>query len=485
MLTTRKVTLYPLGDKEERSRVYRYIQNGQKIQAYMMNKCISALYCAIAQGQNFKDEEYKEMKKLYSRVPSSSKGSAYDFDMSLYPKGLPIAGNVPRTCEAKLVKAMKDGLMYGKVSLPTFKDTMPMQVHNYFVNALEFNEKGNTGFYTNYSSAGELTEKIYEEDKCVFLKFANKIELVVKFGNPYRSRELRNVFERILLGEYKVCDSSIGVDKKDSKKIILYLVVDMPSNKGNQLDEGTVLGVDISNACPCVCALNNSLNSESFGNYEDFARVRKQMQAQRSSIQSHLKDAKGGHGRKKKLAHLDKLTLNERNFAHTYNHTISKRIVDYAVKSKAKYINLEDLTGVKDDKDRNVDIRNWSYYELQSMIEYKALREGITVRKVANKTYDPDVIKELKDKIELKNGKYVYKKTEENVPFLTMDMVCSWCNNKGEISESKMFVCSNPSCRIHKKYPDGISAQINKARNLSLSELFVNKEKKKKKNEEE
>ena len=484
MITTRKVTLYPLGDKEERSRVYRYIQNGQKIQAHMMNKCISALYCAITQGLSFKDEEYKEIRRLHSRVPSSSKGSAYDFDMSLYPTGMETAGNVPRICEAKLVKAMKEGLMYGKVSLPTFRDTIPMYVTKRNIGVLGSDKKITTGFYTNYSTSGELAERIYEDDKCVFLKFANKIEFVVKFGNPYRSRELRNVFERIFSGEYKVCDSTIGIDKNDSKKIILYLVVDMPITKENKLNDDIVLGVDISSACPCVCALNNYSYSESFGNYEDFIRVRKQMQAQRSSIQSHLKDTKGGHGRKKKLAHLDKLTLNERNFAHTYNHTVSKRIVDFAVKSKAKYINLEDLSGIKDDKDRNVDIRNWSYYELQSMIEYKALREGITVRKVANKVYDPDLIKELKDDIEIKNGKYVYKETGESVPFSTMDIICSCCNNIGEINESKMFICSNPACKIHKKYPDGISAQINKARNLALSELFVNKEKEKKKKEE-
>ncbi|HBE9444494.1 TPA: transposase, partial [Clostridioides difficile] len=48
-------------------------------------------------------------------------------------------------------------------------------------------------------------------------------------------------------------------------------------------------------------------------------------------------------------------------------------------KNKCEYINLEKLT--KDGFD-NIILRNWSYFDLQRMIEYKAKREGITVRYV-------------------------------------------------------------------------------------------------------
>ena len=58
---------------------------------------------------------------------------------------------------------------------------------------------------------------------------------------------------------------------------------------------------------------------------------------------------------------------------------ISKRIVEFAKKYKCQYINMEKLT--KDGFNDSI-LRNWSYYELQSMVEYKADRVGIKVRHI-------------------------------------------------------------------------------------------------------
>ena len=76
---------------------------------------------------------------------------------------------------------------------------------------------------------------------------------------------------------------------------------------------------------------------------------------------------------------MDNFKSYERNFVKTYNHMVSKEIIKFAIKNKCKYINLEELTkdGFKDTV-----LRNWSYYELQNQIEYKAKRVGITVRYV-------------------------------------------------------------------------------------------------------
>ena len=43
MVITRKVTLYPQGDKQEVDRVYKYIRNSMETYPLMMNQCISAL----------------------------------------------------------------------------------------------------------------------------------------------------------------------------------------------------------------------------------------------------------------------------------------------------------------------------------------------------------------------------------------------------------------------------------------------------------
>lgn len=58
---------------------------------------------------------------------------------------------------------------------------------------------------------------------------------------------------------------------------------------------------------------------------------------------------------------------------------VSSRIIKFALKHNAKYINLECLKGYNINKKI---LRNWSYYELQQMITYKANKYGIIVRKI-------------------------------------------------------------------------------------------------------
>ena len=147
-----------------------------------------------------------------------------------------------------------------------------------------------------------------------------------------------------------------------------------------ELDENTVVGVDLGIAIPAVCGLNNNdYIRQSIGSKDDFLRVRTQLQSQRRRLQKSLSTTSGGHGRKKKLKPLERLSDRERNFVKTYNHYVSKNVVDFAVKNKAKYINIEDLSGFDSSK---FILRNWSFYELQQFITYKASKYGIEVRKI-------------------------------------------------------------------------------------------------------
>ncbi len=58
---------------------------------------------------------------------------------------------------------------------------------------------------------------------------------------------------------------------------------------------------------------------------------------------------------------------------------VSKNVVEFAVKHKAKYINIEDLEGYDSN---GFILRNWSYFKLEEYIIYKARLHGIEVRKV-------------------------------------------------------------------------------------------------------
>jgi IS605 OrfB family transposase len=209
--------------------------------------------------------------------------------------------------------------------------------------------------------------------------WVNHIKFKVNFGkgkNVKKSYELRSVFKKILVDKtYSVRDSSITIE---DNKIILNLSLRIPKNI-IELDNNTVVGVDLGIAIPAVCATNNTIAKQYLGSKDDFLKTRTQIQNQRRRLYSALKNSNGGKGRDKKLKAVNKFSEKEKNFVATYNHTISKQIVDFAIANKAKYINVEDLEGYDTDK---FVLRNWSYYQLQSQIEYKAAKYGIELRKV-------------------------------------------------------------------------------------------------------
>lgn len=214
--------------------------------------------------------------------------------------------------------------------------------------------------------------------------------------------------------------------------------MDVPEQK-KELKEDTVVGVDLGIAVPAMCALNNDMYKRyAIGNVNDFVRVRTKLQAQRKRLSKSLKYASGGHGRKKKLKALERLSKSEANFVETYCHMVSKRVVDFALSNNAKYINIENLKGY-DTSD--FVLRNWSYYKLQQYIKYKAERFGIVVRKV-NPCYT--------------------------------SQVCSVCGNwePDQRKSQAVFECANSDCDSHKKYDYGFNADFNAARNIAMSTLF-------------
>ena len=373
MILTRKIQLFPVGDKEEVYRVYQYLKDGIYNQNKAMNQYMSALY--IAAIREVSKEDRNELDKLYSRISTSKKGSAYSKDIE-FPKGLPTTASIKQRVKSDFVKSCKDGLLYGKVSLPTYRKENPLLVHADFIRLRSANKNNDAGIYHNYKTHEEFLEHLYLKDLEVLIKFANNITFKMVFGNPHKSFALRSEIKQIFEENYKVCSSSIQVN---GRKIILNLAIEIPK-KELVLDENIVVGVDLGIAIPAVCGLNNNdYIKQSIGSKDDFLRIRTQLQAQRRRLEKSLVSTSGGHGRKKKLKALERLSGRERNFVKTYNHYVSKVVVDFAVKNQAKYINVEDLSGF--DSSQFI-LRNWSFYELQQFITYKASKYGIEVRKI-------------------------------------------------------------------------------------------------------
>jgi putative transposase len=79
---------------------------------------------------------------------------------------------------------------------------------------------------------------------------------------------------------------------------------------------------------------------------------------------------------------LRKLAGQERRFARDVNHTISKRLVEQAERTK-RAIAIEDLKGIRTRvrarRSQRAQLHSWSFHQLRVFITYKAQRAGIPV----------------------------------------------------------------------------------------------------------
>jgi len=194
----------------------------------------------------------------------------------------------------------------------------------------------------------------------------------------YLGRDKSNNFEiiaNINKGVYTFCDSYYVIDGRD---FYLLLVVKIPKEV-HVFDENLSMGVDLGINVPCVVTINGTKFVKFIGDRADFFNQRLGFQKRRKQMQRNMTFNNGGKGRKKKLQALDRLSELERNFVKNYNHNLSKQIIDYSLLNKCGVINLEDLSGIGKNTRNNLLLRNWSYFELQSMITNKAAKHNIKV----------------------------------------------------------------------------------------------------------
>lgn len=324
---------------------------------------------------------------------------------------------------------------FGNRTIPNFKRGIPVPFSIKVLKSLMLKKRG---------------------DGSIFVYFPKGLEWDLSFGRD-RSNN-REIVERILSGQYDAGNSALQEAKNG--KIFLLLVVKIPK-QSNAPDPNRVVGIDLGINIPLYAALNdNEYGGMSIGSREQFLKMRMRMVAQKRELQRNLRHStNGGRGRSHKLQALERLEGKERNWVHLQNHIFSKNIIEFAVKNNAGVIQMERLTGFGHDRNDEVDdgfkfiLRYWSFFELQSMIEYKAEAAGIEVRYID--------------------------------PYHT-SQTCSFCGHyeKGQRIDQATFICKNPECEKGKgkKRSDGtytgINADWNAARNIALSDKFVDKKKK-------
>lgn len=136
------------------------------------------------------------------------------------------------------------------------------------------------------------------------------------------------------------------------------------------------LGID-RNATGFLAVCADSANGKVLKLGKKANHIRKKFKAKRAALQ-----------KAKKFNHLKKIANREANIMRDLNHKMSKQIVIYAVQNNVS-IKLENLKGISKKAitkhygaNFNSIISNWSFYELESFIKYKARLYGVKVYNV-------------------------------------------------------------------------------------------------------
>lgn len=401
-------------DKELRSQKYKFIRDSQYAQYRALNVAMGYISSAyLKANKDIKSEEYKEAIKLLTNSNPIFNGIEVG-------TGIDTLSAVTRKARKDFSASLKNGLARGERNLTSYRRTYPLITRG---RDLKFRYEGND----------------------IVIKWVNKIEFTVITGSNNMKEntiELKHTLHKIINNEYKIKESSLMFDKNNN--LFLNLTFDIPDKEVHEIVSGRTLGVDLGIATPAyVCLSDNTYIRSGFGSANDFFRVRQQLKNRRKKLYASLTVVKGGKGRNKKLKAADRLKEKERNFAKTYNHQLSYKIVKFAKDNKCEFINLEYLT--KDGFENRI-LSSWSYYELQKMIEYKAEREGIKVRYV-----DPAYTSQTCSK-------------------------CGHVDKENRPTQAK-FKCVN--CGLE------LNADHNASINIARSDNFVNKKKKKKEDKQE
>ena len=399
-IITRKIEVFivePDKDKYKQKRERLYDMRYHTFRA--ANKIINYHYSLFNElTQMLKDKTREEQKEIIAgKLGTSIENSSYqmigeEFDM--------LPSYVRSSLNRKIYGQFKNnisGVLRGQRTLATYRLGMPVPV----------------------MASHDFRKQEVDGKECIVYPFLSDIQLALHFGRD-RSNNA-SIVDRIISGEYKMCDSALElVDKGENRgKMFLALSVKFPTQKV-VLDYDKIAATNLGMNCPLFVSTSTGQTLQ-VGSKDEFLRVRIQLQERRRNIQRNLTTVLSGHGRARKMKALDHLAEVERNFARTFNHKLSKALVMFCVNNGIGTIKTEDLLGGAETLEKTYILRNWSYFELQSQIEYKAKMYRIKVVKVA--------------------PQYITQK-------------CANCGNIDADSvelSSRTYTCSNDSCDCYGK----------------------------------
>ena len=426
-----RVSLIPIGEKEQTDKAYKYISDSIYAFYKTNNQIMGEIYSAFYNnGCNLNLEEYKaEHSELFSYDnPAISKIE--------YPGGIDILELSIKKVESDFKKALLNGLAQGKITAKNYKRTEPLPV-----------SKETLNFDIKFENLKNGTPNI--RSLSATLNWVNGISFEVYFEKSGYGFNTQNSFYKIHTGEYTIEDSKIIIEKnkRGIRGINLYLSLNVPG-KVHTLNEDTVIGVNLGLSRTIVCCLNTD-------NYKRlYLEPDLLIKSTEQRIYSAEKDVKKlslstrtEHKRQAKEQFVNRLKHCKESLIKRINDKATTNILLFAQKNNAKYINIENMAWYGAPQKNSLLVRNGNYADFEEQLIRKSHKFGMIVRKIN--------------------------------PYSTMH-TCSFCGcqEDGQLISDTRFLCKNPDCVSHtfkgkgeanKKY---IEPDFNAARNIAKSTEF-------------
>ncbi|EHM7982818.1 hypothetical protein MC916_004059 [Elizabethkingia anophelis] len=215
-----------------------------------------------------------------------------------------------------------------------------------------------------------ISKMRYDPEKKAFCFNMFAIPVKTYLGRDYTDKRL--LMERFIKGEIKLCTSQIQL--KGGK--IYWLAAFEFEKEEHLLKPEIIAEASLSLEHPIVVKTGNI--RVNIGSKEEFLYRRLAIQSSQKRIQDGIAYARSGKGKKRKQKALYKTENLESHYVSHRLHVYSRKLIDFCIQQQAGTLilkNQEDKIGIA--KEQEFVLRNWSYYELQTKIQYKAEKAGI------------------------------------------------------------------------------------------------------------
>lgn len=265
----------------------------------------------------------------------------------------------------KKYKTSKKEILSGAMSLPSYKRDQPIPIPKVAVK-LAYDEGKPTVTLS-------VIKQKYKKKK----GWDGNLRFQVKLGDGTQ----KAIFNRTLMGEYGLGECQLVYDRP---KWFLMLTYNFEAEK-KDLDAEKTLGVDLGQAYALYASSfgNRGVLKIEGGEVEAYAKKKEARIRSFQNQAKHCGEGRVGHGTKTRINPIFKSRNAVSNFRNTINDIYSRELVDYAVKNQYGTIQMEDLSGIKEDTGYPRRLRHWTYYDLQTKVENKCKEAGIRFVKVA------------------------------------------------------------------------------------------------------